>query len=77
MKTLRTARNIAALFIFAMALLSLRPGMGVAHAAVKGKICGYKKGSSVCFTDANGNCQEVPCHNAGKTGGFCPDMGCV
>jgi hypothetical protein len=76
MKTLRKARNVAALSIFAMALLSLRPGMEVAHAA-KVKICGYKKGSSVCFTDASGNCTEVPCHNAGKTGGFCPNQGCV
>lgn len=75
MKTLRRARNIAALFIFAMALLSLRPGMAVAHAA--NKTCGYKKGSSVCFTDANGRCQDVPCRSTKPGGGFCPNQGCV
>ena len=76
MKTLRLARNIAALSIFAMALLSLRPAMAVAHAANR-KTCGYKKGSSVCFSDASGTCQDVPCRSVKGGGGFCPNFGCV
>jgi hypothetical protein len=77
MKTLRVVRNVAALFIFAIALLSLRPGVGVAHAA-SGKSCGYRKGSYSCSIDASGHCTESLCHKGTKSGGdLCPNFGCV
>jgi hypothetical protein len=69
MKTLRSFRNIAALFILAMALLSLRSGVGVAHAA-GGKSCGYKQGFN-CALDSNGNCTEQHCR-----GIICENSGC-
>ena len=73
MKTLRSFRNIAALFILAMALLSSRSGVGVAHAA-SGKSCGYKHGSSFCSIDASGNCTDRPC---GGKSYWCFNYGCV
>ena len=74
MKTLRSFRNIAALFILAMALLGSRPGLGVSHAA-SGKSCGYKKGHAFCSIDASGNCTESKC--APKSIFGCPNYGCV
>ena len=74
MKTLRLARNLAALFILVMALLSLRPGVGVAHAA-SGKSCGHKKGYFSCSIDASGNCTESKCAHRSIFG--CPDYGCM
>jgi hypothetical protein len=74
MKTLRVVRNIAALFMLAMALLSLRPGVGVAHAG-GGKSCGYKKGHASCSIDPSGNCVETHCVNKSIFG--CPNYGCV
>jgi hypothetical protein len=72
MKTLRSFRNIAALFILAMALLSSRSGVGVAHAA-SGKSCGYKPGHSCSIAYPSGDCQESRC----AVKGFCLNSGCV
>jgi hypothetical protein len=72
MKTLRSFRNIAALFILAMALLSSRSGVGVAHAA-SGKSCGYKPGHSCFIAYPSGDCQEYRC----GVKGFCFNSGCV
>jgi hypothetical protein len=74
MKTLRSFRNTAALFILAMALLSSRSGVGVAHAA-NGKSCGYKHGFSFCSIDASGNCTDYRCAPKGIFG--CGNYGCV
>ena len=74
MKTLRSFRNIAALFILAMALLSSRSGVGVAHAA-NGKSCGYKPRHSFCSIDASGNCTGIPCSPRSLFG--CGNYGCV
>lgn len=74
MRTLRVVRNIAALFILAMALLSLRPGVGIAHAA-GGNSCGYKKGHSFCSIDASGNCTESKCSPKSIFG--CANYGCI
>lgn len=71
MKTLRSFRNIAALFILAMALLSLCAGVGAAHAA-SGRSCGYKKGKT-CYIDSNSQCRESACN---KTLG-CLNSGCI
>ena len=66
MKTLRVVRNIAALFIFTMALLSFRPVV-VAHAG-GGKSCGYKKGF-YCTLGPSGcvefHCSGIGCNNTG------------
>lgn len=43
-----------------MALLALRPGVGVSHAA-NGKGCLYKPGYNGCTFDANGNCSDTKC----------------
>lgn len=73
MKTLRLGRNIAVLFILAMALLAWRPGVGVSHAA-SGKVCFFKPGYNCTYTTNNGgNCQEDRC----QKGQSCADMGCV
>ena len=72
MKTLRSFRNIAALFILGMALLSLHSGVGVAHAG--GKSCspvGSKKGF-FCTIDASGKCVEFHCKGIG-----CNNSGCL
>ena len=49
MTTLRAVRNIAALFLFGMALLSLRPGVGVAHATTK-KAAAIKRDPSLSLS---------------------------
>jgi hypothetical protein len=78
MKTLRLLRNISVVFILAMALLSLRPGLGVAHAA-SGKSCGLKEGFENCSSDASGNCTDSRCHKGTikNGGGLCLNSGCV
>lgn len=71
MKALRLLRNIAVLFILAMALLALRP---VVSHADSGKVCFPKLGYNCTYTTNNGgNCQESPC----QKGGNCADTGCV
>lgn len=73
MKTLRLLRNIAVLFILLMALLALRPGLGISRAD-SGKGCFFKLGYNCTYTTNNGgNCQDSPC----QKGGSCTDSGCV
>lgn len=67
MKILRLLRNIAALFILIMAVLALRPGVGVAHA----KSCFLRPGYN-CTIDKNGNCTAQKC----KDFNFCNNEGC-
>ncbi len=71
MKTLRIARNVAALFILLMGLLAAQPGVGRVQANSRG--CGLKFGANGCFFTANGTCQETKC----VKGGPCADWGCV
>ena len=72
MKTLRRARNIAALFIFGMAVLALQPGFSVVHASQK-NVCYYPgKTGFNCNFDSNGNCYETKC----VTGQPCTDGSC-
>lgn len=76
MKTLRMARNIAALFILLMGLLASHPGVGHAQARSV-KLCGYKPGSNGCYPSKGGGCLEgqkckqgEPCQNWGCVGGL-------
>ncbi len=73
MKTLRMLRNIAVLFVLAMAFLASKSSVGVAHAA-SGKSCGYKLGHN-CWIDASGNCRESGCNKGDIFG--CPNSGCM
>jgi len=72
MKTLRLARNIAALFILGVALLASQTGVGLSQAA-NGKSCGYKPGHS-CYIDSNNQCRESGC---GRSPFGCPNSGCI
>lgn len=74
MKILRVLRNVAALFIFAMALLSVWPGVQLLHADAY-TYCGYKKGAQQCvFDSTTGACiGDVKC--ASDVG--CPNVGCT
>lgn len=73
MKTLRVIRNIAVLFIVAMALLFWRVSVQPLH-ATQYSSCGYKKGSSYCLFDSTtGACiGDVSC----TKGQYCPNVGC-
>jgi hypothetical protein len=74
MKTLRIARNIAALFILVMALLFFWPSVQPLRAD-QYTYCGYKKGSDYCLIDATtGACiGDVEC----LAGQPCPNQGCT
>ena len=72
MKTLRIARNIAALFIVLMGLLASQPGFGGVQPD-RPRVCGYKPGANGCFNNGPGPCQETKC----VKGGPCADWGCV
>ena len=69
MKTLRMARNIAALFILAMAVLGTRPATG---SSAKTKACVGIKAGYNCSYDANFNCRTTKC----DPGGPCSDTVC-
>lgn len=72
MKTLRLLRNIAALFILAMALLASRPGLRIMYADNK-TVCFYPgKTGFNCNFDSNGNCYETKC----VAGQPCSNGGC-
>ena len=72
MKTLRIARNVAALFILAMGLMSFHSR--VALAAGSHSSCGFRVGYSGCRTGANGQCKDTICN---KKVDFCLNFGCI
>lgn len=71
MKALRLLRNIAVLFILAMALLAFRPS--VSRAGNK-TVCYYPgKTGFNCNFDSSGNCFETKC----VSGQLCSNGGCA
>ena len=69
MKNLRMVRNVAALFILAMALLgATRPGTGTSQKACLGTKLGFN-----CSYDANGNCHTTKC----RAGSGCSNSVCA
>ncbi len=75
MKALRLLRNIAALFIIAVALFGSQLGVGLARAASQKNVCYYpgKTGFNCNFDYSTGNCYETKC----VAGQPCTDGSCA
>ena len=70
MKTLRWVRNVSAVFIFVVALLAPRPGLGGSRGASGS--CVAKNGHN-CTDLGNGTCVDSPCR---KSAFGCQNLGC-
>jgi hypothetical protein len=79
MKTLRVLRNVAALFILAMALVASWPGVQLLRAQNTGNVC-YSDSNSYgynCTFNADGTCSSSKCQ-AGQAcnNSVCPNKSC-
>lgn len=74
MKTLRMARNIAALVILGATFVLSRPGAVFSQqAAAVSTVCTTKVGYYACIYNPDGTCSDAKC----ASGASCANLGCV